>query len=114
MDDAAAPPIIVSAVAFIFLGVVFGGVGTILRTGRIARNNSIGIRTPATLTSDEAAVTAGVILGGLGSIIAPLITAGIVANRAAHAAPSGCACGGLSMVGLWSMLHVPSLSSLPI
>lgn len=53
MDDAATP-LIVSVVAFVLLGAVFGGVGVMLGSGRITRNNAIGIRTAATLSSDEA------------------------------------------------------------
>lgn len=36
------------------MGVVFGGTGAMLNSGRITRNNAIGLRTQATLSSDKA------------------------------------------------------------
>ncbi|NOJ60914.1 SdpI family protein [Arthrobacter sp. 260] len=50
----AAMPIFVALIFFVFMGLVFGCTGAMLNSGRITRNNAIGLRTRATLSSDEA------------------------------------------------------------
>ena len=49
-----AMPILGALPFFVLMGVVFGGTGAMLNSGRITRNNAIGLRTRATLSSDEA------------------------------------------------------------
>ena len=81
----AATPLIVSVVAFLFLATVFGGVAVMLRSGRIGRNNAIGIRTAATLSSDEAWtvghkaggrwVTASAVASGVATLVGVVVLA---------------------------------------
>ncbi|MGV0111793.1 SdpI family protein [Arthrobacter sp. CP30] len=52
--DEATTPLIVAMVFFILIGILFAGFSSMLRKDRISRNGAIGIRTKATMSSDEA------------------------------------------------------------
>ncbi|WP_165070294.1 SdpI family protein [Marisediminicola senii] len=114
MDNEVTTPLIIAIGCFILIGLGFGFFAAMLRKDKITRNGAIGIRTKATMASDEAWIKgqrAGapwVLAGALAAAAATLV--GLIALFATGFQPSQVVNASVILPGFASVIAMLVLS----